>query len=97
MSINWTRRQLLMLAGTASLTGAMAGALRAEGIENQGKILTARPDLPFALTRPVHVGEVALRAKNMASLKQYYIGMLGLSVITESADRVRLGAGGALF
>ncbi len=95
MSINWTRRQLLMLAGTASLTGAMAGALRAEGIENQGKISTARPDLPFALTRPVHVGEVALRAKNMASLKQYYIEMRGLSVISEAADRVTLGAGGA--
>jgi catechol 2,3-dioxygenase len=97
MGINWTRRQLLRLAGTATLSGAMAGALKAEGIEIQ-TVLPAAPDqtaLPYALTRPVHVGEVALRAKNITLLKQYYTEMLGLSVITEASDRVTLGAGGA--
>ena len=33
MTVHWTRRQLLRLAGTATLTGALTGALKAEGIE----------------------------------------------------------------
>ena len=32
MTVHWTRRQLLRLAGTATLTGALTGALKAEGI-----------------------------------------------------------------
>ncbi len=94
--INWTRRHLLRLAGTATLAGAMAGALRAEGIGSQAELPATPGDatLPYALTRPVHVGEVALRAKNIALLKQYYTAMLGLSVISEAPDRVTLGAGG---
>lgn len=95
MGINWTRRQLLRLAGTATLSGAMAGALRAEGIGSAGAATAETTALPYALTRPVHVGEVALRAKDIGLLRQYYSAMLGLSVITEGADRVTLGAGGA--
>lgn len=95
MGINWTRRQLLRLAGTATLSGAMAGALKAEGLASAGAVTTEETALPYALTRPVHVGEVALRAKDITLLKQYYTEMLGLSVITEGADRVTLGAGGA--
>lgn len=95
MGINWTRRQLLRLAGTATLSGAMAGALKAEGLASAGAVTTEATALPYALTRPVHVGEVALRARNIALLKQHYTEMLGLSVITGAADRVTLGAGGA--
>lgn len=95
MGINWTRRQLLRLAGTATLSGAMAGALKAEGLGIAGGAATETTALPYALTRPVHVGEVALRAKDITLLKQYYTEMLGLSVITEAADSVTLGAGGA--
>jgi len=95
MGINWTRRQLLRLTGTATLSGAMAGALKAEGLGSAGGVTTETTALPYALTRPVHVGEVALRARNITLLRQYYTEMLGLSVISEGADRVTLGAGGA--
>lgn len=95
MGINWTRRQLLRLAGTATLSGALASALKAEGLGSAGGATTEATALPYALTRPVHVGEVALRAKDITLLTQYYTEMLRLSVITEAADRVTLGAGGA--
>ncbi len=92
--MNWTRRQLLRLAGTATLSGAMAGALKAEGIEIQTVLPAAETGLPYGLTRPVHVGQVALRAKDIGKLKQYYTTMLGLSVIAEDDGQVTLGAGG---
>jgi catechol 2,3-dioxygenase len=95
MTIEWTRRQLLRLAGTATLAGAMTGALRAEGIEIQTVLPAAQTPLPFGLTRPVHVGEVCLRAKDVALLKRYYTSMLGLEVLKDAPDAVTLGAGGA--
>lgn len=95
MTVHWTRRQLLRLAGAATLTGALTGALRAEGIETQTALPAAQtPQLPFGLTRPVHVGEVCLRAKDVARLKAYYTSMLGLDVLTDAPDAVTLGAGG---
>lgn len=93
-----TRRQLLKLCGTTTVAAAMAGALRAEGIEAgdafKAPRVPAPSGVPFALTTPVHVGEVALRVKDLAKLKAYYQHMLGLEVITETAEFVTLGAGG---
>jgi catechol 2,3-dioxygenase len=95
MTVHWTRRQLLALAGTATLTGALTGALKAEGIDAATGLPAApTPQLPFGLTRPVHVGEVCLRARDVALLKTYYTGMLGLDVLQEAPDQVTLGAGG---
>lgn len=91
----WTRRQLLRLAGTATLSGAMAGALRAEGIEIQTVIRYREEELPYGLTRPVHVGEVALRVKDLRQMTDYYKSMLGLEILHNGTDLVTLGAGGA--
>lgn len=88
-----TRRQLLKLCGVTTLAAAMAGALRAEGITMEAGSKAPQSDLPFALTTPVHVGEVALRAKDIAKLKAYYQHMLGLEVLSEADDAVTLGAG----
>ena len=94
MTVHWTRRQLLRLAGTATLTGALTGALKAEGIEIETGLTAGQTPLPFGLTRPVHVGEVCLRAKDVTRLKAYYTSMLGLDVLTDAPDAVTLGAGG---
>ncbi|THV23089.1 VOC family protein [Peteryoungia ipomoeae] len=94
MTIGWTRRKLLKLTSLATMGAAMARAAEAEGIEIQTVLTTPSEVLPTALARPVHVGEVALRARDIGLLKRYYMAMLKLSVITETADRVTLGAGG---
>jgi catechol 2,3-dioxygenase len=94
MTMNWTRRQLLRLAGTATLSGAMAGALRAEGIEIQTVIRYREEELPYGLTRPVHVGEVALRVRDLRQMTDYYKSMLGLEILHNGTDLVTLGAGG---
>ena len=96
MRIDVTRRRLLTLAGTATLSGAMAGALKAEGLTaDQASVTAEQSTAPlFALTRPVHVGTVCLRARDMGLLKGYYTGMLGLEVLAETKDEVTLGAGG---
>lgn len=96
MRIDVTRRRLLTLAGAATLSGAMAGALKAEGLTaEQAGAPAAQSTVPlFALTRPVHVGAVCLRARDMGLLKGYYTGMLGLEVLAETTDEVTLGAAG---
>jgi catechol 2,3-dioxygenase len=94
MTIHWTRRQLLRLAGTATLSGAMTGALKAEGIEIQTVLRYEAKGLPYGLTRPVHVGEVALRVRNLTLMADYYKSMLGLEILHNGSDLVTLGAGG---
>ncbi|SMD19564.1 VOC family protein [Rhizobium sp. RU36D] len=89
-----TRRQLIKLAGATTLAAAMAGALRAEGIAVQTGLKAPQSDIPFALSTPMHVGEAALRVRDLPKLKAYYQAMLGLEVISERADQVTLGAGG---
>lgn len=89
-----TRRQLIKLAGATTLAAAMAGALRAEGIENQTVLKAPQSDIPFALSTPMHVGEAALRVRDLPRLKAYYQAMLGLEVISQTAQQVTLGAGG---
>lgn len=90
MTTDLSRRTLLRLCGAASLAGAMAGAVRAEGGATSGA-LTA---LPFALSTPMHVGEVALKVRDPQVMRRYYGDMLGLQVIDETDGVIRMGAGG---
>lgn len=95
MTTALTRRTLLSLCGGVTLAGAMAGALRAEGLTSPVPAAPAgSPALPFALTTPLHVGEVCLKARDIGLLKGYYQKMLGFEILAESADEVTLGAGG---
>lgn len=89
-SITFTRRALLRLAGAATLSAAAIAAARAEGITPGATKL-------FALTTPVHVRDVALRVKNLANMTAFYRMVLGLEVISETAEAVGLGAGGTLL
>ncbi len=43
---------------------------------------------------PVHIGSVTLRARDMAALAAYYEQSIGLQRVSETADRITLGAGG---
>lgn len=95
-----TRRQLLKLCGATTIAGALAGALRAEGltspapVESGGDGSSAKAPMPFALSTPVHVGEVALQVRDLEAMQAYYSDMLGLSVIERRAGEVTMGAGG---
>lgn len=86
-----SRRTLFRLAGVATASAALAGAVRAEG---GFSILPARDDQSFAVTTPLHVRDVTLRVRDMAMMSQYYRDMLGLSVIAEDAENTRLGVDG---
>jgi catechol 2,3-dioxygenase len=79
----------LKLAGLSSAAAALAGAVRAEG----GATSQATPALPFALTTPMHIDQVALKVRDMEAMKAYYSSVLGLAELERSADRVILGAG----
>jgi len=83
-----SRRTLLQLAGAASLAAAASAAARAEGLPEGG----AAP--LFAVTRPIHVGDVTLRVRDLDTMTGYYRVVLGLDVLSQSADAVALGAGG---
>ncbi len=53
--------------------------------------------LPFALTRPLHVAAVGLKAKSVPTLANYYRALLGLETIAERDGQALLGAGGVPF
>jgi catechol 2,3-dioxygenase len=53
--------------------------------------------LPFALTRPLHVAAVGLKAKSVPTLASYYRTLLGLETIAERDGHALLGAGGVPF
>lgn len=53
--------------------------------------------LPFALTRPLHVAAVGLKAKSVLTLANYYRALLGLETIGERDGQALLGAGGVPF
>ncbi|MCX5481242.1 VOC family protein [Kaistia geumhonensis] len=55
------------------------------------------PTLPFALTRPLHVAAVGLKAKSVPTLASYYRALLGLETIAEKDGHALLGAGGIPF
>jgi len=54
----------------------------------------ADTQLPFAMTRPVHVASVGLKAKDVGAVAAYYRTLLGLATLAESGGGVTLGAGG---
>lgn len=93
MSIALTRRALLRLAGTGSLTAAAAAAALAEGTPASGTPAPA-PAPGFANATPVRVGAVGLRVRDIERVSAFYRSVLGLGVISASADGVVLGAGG---
>lgn len=89
MPIN--RRHLLRLAGAATASAALTGALRAEG--GSFSILP-RYDGLFAISTPLHVRDVTLRVRNPELMTRFYTEILGLSVLESTAETTRLGVDG---
>jgi catechol 2,3-dioxygenase len=100
MTPQFTRRALLRLAGAASLTAAMAGAVRAEGgvlhlLDRTPQ--TDDPDpgtLPFANLTPIRCGEAALRVRDLEPMVAFYRDALGLSELERAPDAVTMGVDG---
>lgn len=55
---------------------------------------TSPTGLPFALTCPIHVAEVGLKAHDVEKVADYYRAILGLETLASPAGSVVLGAGG---
>ncbi|MFC0219528.1 VOC family protein [Pseudochelatococcus lubricantis] len=89
MSIVATRRALLGLAGAASLSAAMAGAVRAEGGSS-----TASAGPGFANGTPVSIGAAALRVLRRDTMTAFYRDAIGLSLLAEADGRSVLGVDG---
>ncbi|WP_375310880.1 VOC family protein [Bradyrhizobium sp. A5] len=87
MTIDFTRRTLLQLAGASSLAMAAAAAARAEGTPQGG-------GPTYASRTPMRVGMVTLRVKDLDKVADYYRDVIGLTVMERSASAARLGAGG---
>lgn len=51
-------------------------------------------ELPFAMTRPIHVASVGLKAQDVPTVSDYYRTVLGLETISEAGGSQVLGAGG---
>ncbi len=86
-----TRRHLLRLAGAASATAALAGAVRAEG--SSLSILPIYEGL-FATSTPLHVGAVTLRARDLEAMTRFYADIIGLSVMENTGSGVSMGVDG---
>ncbi len=86
-----TRRHILALAGVTSAAAAIPGALAAEGISAASPAEAAA--LPFALTTPIHCGEVALRVRDLGNMVAYYREVLGLAELSRTPEGATLGAG----
>ncbi|SHF15536.1 catechol 2,3-dioxygenase [Kaistia soli DSM 19436] len=56
--------------------------------------IAAETDLPFALTRPLHIASVGLKVKSIPTVANYYRALLGLETISEKDGLTVLGAGG---
>lgn len=54
-------------------------------------------ELPFALTRPIHVAAVGLKARDVNRVADYYRTILGLETLGTRDGVVGLGAGGTAF
>ncbi|MCX5495176.1 VOC family protein [Kaistia dalseonensis] len=59
--------------------------------------IVAEHALPFALTRPIHVAEVGLKAHDVEKVADYYRAVLGLETIFTGGGRIALGAGGKVL
>lgn len=86
-----TRRTLLALAGAASASAALAGAVRAEG---GWSLLPPSTGEMFATNTPLHVRDVTLRVRDMALMTNFYVQVLGFAVLDSSATSTRLGVDG---
>lgn len=89
-----TRRHILTLAGVTTAAAALPGALAAEGIGADTKTTVPASTLPFALTTPIHCGEVALRVRHLDNMVAYYREVLGLSELSRTNEGATLGVAG---
>lgn len=89
--MNINRRHLLRLAGAATATATLTGALRAEG--GAFSVLPVYDGL-FATSTPLHVRDVTLRVRNAEVMTRFYSDILGLAVLETTAQTTRLGVDG---
>lgn len=100
MNIDLTRRRLLRLAGAASASAAMAGAVRAEGGLLHLLDRTPQADdpdpgtLPFANLTPVRCGEAALRVRDLDMMVGFYRDAIGLATLDRSESGAIMGVAG---
>ena len=100
MNRELTRRTLLRLAGAASLSVAMAEAVRAEGgllhlLDRTPQ--TDDPDpgtLPFANLTPIRCGEAALRVRDLDAMVAFYRDAIGLRLIERTSSGATMGVDG---
>ncbi|WP_313609498.1 VOC family protein, partial [Rhizobium sp.] len=88
--MQFTRRHTLKFAGISCAATAFAGALRAEG---GTPAANAGAALPFALTTPMHIGQAALRVRELDPMIDYYRSVLGLNEVERTSRGVTLGVG----
>lgn len=100
MTFDPMRRTLLRLAGAASLSAAMAGAVRAEGgvlhlLDRSAPDEHAVSDaLPFANLTPIRCGEAALRVRDLDAMIAFYRSAIGLDLLDRAADGAVMGVDG---
>ncbi|CUX29539.1 MULTISPECIES: VOC family protein [Rhizobium/Agrobacterium group] len=88
--MQFTRRHTLKFAGISCAATALAGALKAEG---GTPAANAAPTLPFAVTTPMHIGQAALRVRDLDPMIDYYRSVLGMNEVGRTARGVTLGVG----
>ncbi|MBO0124107.1 VOC family protein [Agrobacterium sp. OT33] len=88
--MQFTRRHTLKFAGISCAATAFAGALKAEGGTPAANAATT---LPFALTTPMHIGQAALRVRDLDQMIDYYRSVLGMNEVERTARGVTLGVG----
>ncbi|MCA2373410.1 VOC family protein [Agrobacterium genomosp. 3 str. CIP 111-78] len=88
--MQFTRRHTLKFAGISCAATALAGALKAEGGTPAANAATS---LPFAVTTPMHIGQAALRVRDLDPMIDYYRSVLGMNEVGRTARGVTLGVG----
>ncbi|MCA1866805.1 VOC family protein [Agrobacterium genomosp. 3] len=88
--MQFTRRHTLKFAGISCAATALAGALKAEGGTPAANAATT---LPFAVTTPMHIGQAALRVRDLDPMIDYYRSVLGMNEVGRTARGVTLGVG----
>lgn len=88
--MQFTRRHTLKFAGISCAATALAGALKAEGGRPAANAATT---LPFAVTTPMHIGQAALRVRDLDPMIDYYRSVLGMNEVGRTARGVTLGVG----
>lgn len=88
--MQFTRRHTLKFAGISCAATALAGALKAEGDTSPA---SAEASLPFALTTPMHIGQAAIRVRELDPMIAYYRSVLGMNEVERTSRGVTLGVG----